>query len=158
MPLISVAIESGISIRFGLSPTLLAIVRTTGINIATIADELINAPMVPASIMTNVTRRASLLPPAFMTASPRRYATPVAIKPSPTIDTAAIRITTGWPKPATASWIVSTPLKFSARTTRIATTSGRIRPDANSTTAPARIPKTISMCAVMAPISLVERR
>src|SRR5262249_15015147 len=52
-------------------------------------------------------------------------------RPSPTIDTAAIRTTTGWPKPASASCIVSTPVKLSARTTRIATTSGRTRPDAN---------------------------
>ena len=55
-----------------------------------------------------MSRGAPHCPRLFMTASPRRYATPVFIRPSPTIDTAAIRITTGWPKPATASCIVST--------------------------------------------------
>jgi len=64
-------------------------------NMATIAEELMNAPTVPASTMTSATRRASLLPPAFITASPRPCATPVAISPSPTMDTAAIKTTTG---------------------------------------------------------------
>jgi len=72
MPLINAAIDSGISIRLRFSPILLAIPRTTGMNMATIADELMNAPMLPASTMTSATRRASLLPPTFITASPRR--------------------------------------------------------------------------------------
>src|SRR5215472_11872581 len=66
------------------------------------------------------------------------------------MDTAAIKVTTGWPKPATASCIVSTPLKLSAKTTRIATTSGRTRPDANRPTAAASTPKTVSMSPVIA--------
>jgi len=48
VPVISAAIESGISIRFGFSPVLFAIASTTGMSIATIAEELMNAPMVPA--------------------------------------------------------------------------------------------------------------
>src|SRR5262249_17936708 len=124
--------------------------RTTGMTVATIAEELMKARTVPPSPMTSATSRASLLPPAFITASPRRCATPVAIRPSPTTDTAAIRTTTDWPKPASASWIVSTPVILRARTTRTATTSGRTRPDANSTTAPARTPNTISIWFVMA--------
>src|SRR6516165_4605285 len=44
MPLISAATESGISIRFRLRPILLAIANTTGMNMATIAEELMNAP------------------------------------------------------------------------------------------------------------------
>ena len=150
IPLISAATDSGMSMRLRFSPVLLAIVRTTGMNMATIAEELINAPIAPASTMMSTINRVSLPAPAFSTASPRRCATPVFTSASPTMKIAAIRITTGSPKPASDSCGVSTRLNISASTTRIATISTRGRPQANSPTAPASMPKTISIWSVMA--------
>src|SRR6516225_1262173 len=149
-PLISAASDNGMSMRLLFKPVFLATFRTKGMNMATIAEELINAPMPPASVMMSTIKRVSLPPPNFITASPRRCTTPEFTSASPTIKIAAIRITTGSPKPASASCGVSTRVNMSANTTRMATMSTRGRPQANSTTAPASMPKTISICSVMA--------
>src|SRR5262245_26626363 len=151
IPLVSAAMDNGMSRRLRFSPVLLAIVRTTGMNIATIAEELINAPIPPASNMMRTINRVSLRPPAFNTISPRRCAIPVFTSAWPTMKMAAMRITTGSPKPANDSCGVSTRVSISANTTRIATISARGRPKANSPTAPASTPKTISIWPVMIP-------
>ena len=143
IPLISAATDSGMSMRLLFNPAFLAIVRTTGMSMATIAEELMKAPTPPASNMMSTTRRVSLPPPSFITPSPRRCATPVFTKPSPTIKIAAIRITAGLPKPANASSGVSTWLNINASTTRMATMSTRIRPQANSAMAPTSTPNTM---------------
>ena len=143
IPLISAATDSGMSMRLLFNAAFLAIVRTTGMSMATIAEELMKAPTPPASNMMSTTRRVSLPPPSFITPSPRRCATPVFTKPSPTIKIAAIRITAGLPKPANASSGVSTWLSINASTTRMATMSTRIRPQANSAMAPTNTPNTM---------------
>src|SRR3974377_393947 len=148
IPLISAATDTGMSMRLLFNPVFLAIFRTTGMNMATIAEELIKAPIPPTSNMTSTIRRVSLPPPSPITASPRRYATPVFTNPSPTIKIATIRITTGLPKPANASSGVSTLLNISASTTRIATMSTRIRPHANSAMATINTPNTMRTWSV----------
>ena len=158
IPLTSAATDNGISIRLLFMPVFLATARTTGINMATIAEELINAPIPPASVMMSTIKRVSLPPPNFITASPRRCATPVFTSASPTTKIAAIRITTGSPNPASASCGVSTRLSMSASTTTIATISARGRPQAKSTMAPASMPKTISIGPVMAARPSPKRR
>ena len=143
IPLISAATDSGMSMRLLFNPAFLEIVRTTGMSMATIAEELMKAPTPPASNMMSTTRRVSLPPPSFITPSPRRCATPVFTKPSPTIKMAAIRITAGLPKPANASSGVSTWLNINASITRMATMSTRICPQANSAMAPTSTPNTM---------------
>ena len=68
IPLISAATDSGMSMRLLFNPAFLAIVRTTGMSMATIAEELMKAPTPPASNMMSTTRRVSLPPPSFITA------------------------------------------------------------------------------------------
>ena len=103
MPLIITATQSGMSRRLRFIPVLLVIRKTTGISMAASAAELRTEPTMPARSMISVTSRVSLPRPALTTASPRRCATPVFTSPSLTMKMAAIKITTGEPKPASAS-------------------------------------------------------
>ena len=158
IPLMRAATDNGMSMRLLFRLVFLATVRTRGMNMATIAEELMNAPNPPASVMISTIKRVSLPPPNFITASPRRCTTPVFTRASPTIKIAAIRTTTGSPKPARASCGVSTRESMSASTTRMATMSTRGRPHANSTMAPPNMPKTISIGPVMAACPSPRRR
>jgi hypothetical protein len=63
IPLLSAATDNGMSMHLLFKPVFLATVRTRGINMATIAEGLINAPMPPASVMMSTIKRVSLPPP-----------------------------------------------------------------------------------------------
>jgi hypothetical protein len=143
MPLIITATHSGLSMRLRFNPVLVEIVKTTGMSMATIAEEFSTDPITPASSMMSATSRVSLPPPARTTSSPRRCVTPVFTNPALTMKMAASRITTGEPKPDSASVGVSTLLVMSAATTSSPTMSARGRPQANSATATASTAKTI---------------
>ena len=138
IPLIRPAKLSGIIRRDGEVFIRMETLRTTGIKIATTPVELINAPS-PATVSIRKTSIfVSLLPATLTSQLPTLVATPVRTKPSPIINSAAIRITFGSLKPENASLSVSVSLRTKATITSSAIASMRTFPLAKSTTATAR--------------------
>jgi len=64
IPLIITARHSGIRSRFLFNPVLAEIDNTTGISMATMAEELRTDPIPPAISMISAISRVSLLPPS----------------------------------------------------------------------------------------------
>ena len=135
MPLISPAKLSGIIRREGEIFMRAETLSTTGMKIATTPVELINAPS-PATVSIRKTSiLVSLLPAACTSQEPILVATPVRTRPSPIINSAAIRITLGSLKPENASLSVNVPLRTKATIMPNAIASMRTLPVAKRTTA-----------------------
>ena len=138
IPLMSPAKLSGIIRRDGDVFIRMETLSTTGIKIATTPVELIKAPS-PATVSIRKTSIfVSLLPATLTSQLPTLVATPVRTRPSPIINSAAIRITFGSLKPENASLSVSVSLRTKATITSSAIASMRTFPLAKSTTATAR--------------------
>ena len=131
---------------------------------AVTAVELMVAPRPQTTIIKRTISRISLLPALTISQSPRRWATPVRTKPSPITNSAAIRTMFESLKPASASPMVSTPVKGSAVSMISATASRRGLLIANITIAAASRARTITsadtvylltLAAAMCGLSLV---
>ena len=131
MPLMSAATLSGIMSRLGGVPVVLQMRRTTGMNIATTAVELIKEPRPPTTSMSRTTRRVSLDPADAFSQSPSRLATPVRTRPSPMTNSAAIRTMFESANPARASFMVMMPVNGITAIMINATASIRGRPTMN---------------------------
>ena len=139
MPLISAAKLSGIISRPGDMPRFCEMRSTTGMKMATTAVELIREPRPPTAAISKTSRRFSLLPAVASSQSPSRRATPVRTRPSPMTKSAAIRMIDESANPASASFMVMTPVKGIATITSSATASMRGRLTTNIAIAAASI-------------------
>lgn len=148
-PLIRAATDSGIISRARGMPVLATRPRTTGMNMATIPVELMNAPTAATTTISSVIRRVSLPLPKLASRVPRAAATPVATSASPTMKRPPIISTEVSAKPAMASLLVTISLTARARRTPSATASGRIRSLANATTAAARMATAVQASGVI---------
>src|SRR5580704_4175272 len=142
MPLISAAMLSGIISRPAPMPAVCEMRNTTGIKMAVTAVELMVAPRPQTTVMRRTISRISLLPAFTISQSPSRWATPVRTRPSPITNSAAIRTMFESLKPASASPMVSTPVKGSAVSMIRATASRRGLLIANITIAAASRART----------------
>ena len=142
IPLSSAANASGIISRPGPMLSRPAMPSATGMKIATTPVELMKAPSPAIVNISSTNNRVSLAPATPVSQTPIRLATPVRTRPSPTTNNPAISITTGSPKPASASDTGRMPPNISAKMTSRATMSGRSRSLANSATVTASTPKT----------------
>jgi hypothetical protein len=113
---------------------------TTGTMTATVPVELMKADRVATRIMMMTMRRTWLSPASLAGRRPMAWATPVWKRPSPTTKRAAIMMTTGSAKPASASTGVRMPVTVRARRARTATTSRRSLSLMNRRTVPTRMP------------------
>ena len=109
---------------------------------ATTAVELIKEPRTPTTAISRISKRFSLLPAFASSQSPSRRATPVLTRPSPITNSAAINTIEGSENPASASFMVMTPVKGSATITRSATASMRGRLMTNIKIAAASMSRT----------------
>ena len=80
------------------------------------------------------------MPACAITFCPAQAVTPVASSESLTMNSDAMKMTVGSPKPARASGSASTPVKYSASETPMATTPSGMRLLTKATTARARMP------------------
>jgi hypothetical protein len=147
MPPSSEANASGISSFDGLMRARQARVTTTGSMTATVPVELMTADSMAVISMISKTSRPSPSPATRANQRPSRSATPVRNMPPETTKSAAIMITRGSPKPASAWLGVRMPLSASAAADIRATRSSRILSLTNSATVIPRMMKTVRASA-----------
>lgn len=149
MPLMSPAKLSGMSSCRGETPVRAAMLRATGMKIATTPVELMIEPSsATASINSTINMRRSL-PARAASQSPSLYVTPVCERPAPTTNSAPMSTTFGSANPSSVSSTLMMPVSGSATITSTATTSIRGRPSANSTTATASSTSTMTRSRFM---------
>ncbi len=149
MPLISAAKLSGIISRVGAVPVRWEMRRATGMKMAVTAVELMVAPSPQTTAISRTVSRTSLWPALVISQSPSRRATPVRTRPSPITNSAAMRTMLESLKPASASPMVSTPVKGSAVSMISATASMRGLLIANITIAATSRARTIARSGLM---------
>jgi len=142
MPLMSAPTLSGIIRRPGGTPARRATRSAVGIKSATTPVELMKEPTAATTSISSAMSRRSSLPARRAIKSPSFCATPVRTSPSPTTKSAAMRITFGSLKPASASSTGTTPSNASNVIMSKATTSIRGLLAANITTVAASRPNT----------------
>ena len=113
---------SGMSIWLGAIRARTATTTTTGISAATAPFTLISAVSTATSNPTTTSSVVRFVPPRLITCWPAHAVTPVASSDSLTMKRAAMKITVGSPKPASAWLSVSTPVAQSRIATPSATT------------------------------------
>ena len=138
---------SGMSSCDGGRPSRTAMTTTTGSRAATAPFTLMSAVSPATSSIIRTSSRVRLSPTRAMSSWPAQAVTPVASRPSLTTNRAAMKMTAGSPKPASAWSRSRTPVKYSASDAPMATIPTGMRFETNATTTASRIAKVIAMSA-----------
>ena len=121
----------------------MATTTTTGMRAATAPLTLISAVRTATRRQTTTSSGARFSPPRLITCWPAQAVTPVESSDSETMNSVAMKMTVGSPKPASDWFRVSTPVAHSANATPSATMPIGTRFDMNATTASTRIVRTM---------------
>ena len=106
-------------------------------------------PLKTAAMIMIATIRSVLLARVWRISSwPAQVPTPAISSPDAIATNAAIRMTTGSPKPARVSCIVSMPAKYSASDVQTAIATAGTRFHANNTIAAAMIDSVMTICII----------
>ena len=133
----------------GATALLTATTITTGSMAATAPFMPINPLKMAAMIMIATRRQVSFLPVRRIRTCPAHAPTPATSSPVPIASRAAIRMTTGSPKPASTSCAVNMPVKYRASDAQTATIAAGMGFQTKSTMAAPMIASVMTISVVI---------